>query len=150
MAESNIPDHRVYGQGRFHLEDLAIIAQWLEATGIRIRSRSDLLFTATNALAALIEHTAGVRRPETKEDALKILRAHGITWPFDDSKSGRAARRALQIDALTNDFTMTATSPADPGPAPSRPPTPPDVDVDVEAVRRQIMEHMKKKEHGNT
>jgi hypothetical protein len=88
---------RVYGQGRFDIRSLAQIASFLEKNNRRVRSRSDLLYEATETLSSILEKN-GFPKPTEYGAAHEILEGLGID--FDTEVNREKLIKGLQVDSL--------------------------------------------------
>lgn len=124
---------KVYAQGRFDLKTLAQIGSFLAGKSRPPRTKSELLFEATEVLGGLISKAGGVR-PETYGEAIDTLRTLGIEWG-EDNHSRRGIVESLQVDALI-DFADSAD------------PDDPEIKMEdlIAEAKRRMAEHTEDKE----
>lgn len=89
-------------EGRLDITTLATLTDYFDSVGTPARSRSDLLWKATQLLAELLVHNDKVKRREDIEDAYMYL-----TKRYGNMNRGgrgiRATMMALQTETLMKD-----------------------------------------------
>lgn len=93
----------VVAYGRFDIRHLAAIARYYDQRGIRIQSKSDLLYKIAEDYHALLSIHGGLEKVEGTSDSLAILQRLGLDWS-DEGYAQRSVVNELKIESLQQDF----------------------------------------------